>query len=636
MLFKRIGYFLATISLLFSTIFSLQAQNTTGKEFWLTFGSNGGWNHTLLDFQIRIVSGEKPTTVTIHFTNLGNSITRNMSAHEVWTYSLDNTQKQATYNNMTYTAVTNYSIRITSNEPVSVYALNFRGTSQDATNILPITALSKEYYHISYETHPPPFTDVDCYAVVATQSNTNLYYDGEWVAALDTGEVYYRFSHGIDMNGVFITTDKPVAFFAVKRNTATPYNVYSSSRLMQQLAPVNTWGKNFFVPSSIFTHDRVRIMASQNNTTITQTGGIVQATLGAQTDLENLQKGQFVELEISDTGCYIVADKPVEVCSYLSGYGLITNISQCWIPAIEQSVAKAQIAPFIPIVHSTLTNHYALVYTLTATKDSTKVSIGGGLSTGLTNGSWIENDAAKMSFYTMPLDNDTASYTFTNPSGLIVLAYARATNSASYYYLAGSAMRELDAYFFANNVHFGDLEENSICDNVVIFRAEIENMGVEMDSIKWYIDGEEYEQAGDSLEWSRHFDIGEYEIRMWVRFENDDTISKTGTLKIKNCEVNASFYKNNVHYLIDTTFCAKDVVFNAEIEDYTEIKWFITKEGIEEEYVFAYNLKQWNKDFETGDYTIRMEVLLQSGEILNIYGTLQMRLLWIKMRNIRY
>jgi hypothetical protein len=35
------------------------------------------------------------------------------------------------------------------------------------------------------------------------------------------------------------------------------------------------------------------------------------------------------------------------------------------------------------------------------------------------------------------------------------------------------------------------------------------------------------------LQWSKNFENGTYPVKMWVHFENDDTISKESTLKIK-------------------------------------------------------------------------------------------------------
>jgi hypothetical protein len=198
----------------------------------------------------------------------------------------------------------------------------------------------------------------------------------------------------------------------------------------------------------------------------------------------------------------------------------------------------------------------------------------------------------------MPLPNNAASYRFTNNAGLIILGYATA-NNASYYYLAGSAMRDLEAAFYANDVHFQDLKENPFCDNAVTFRAEIDGLHSGAGNLKWYINGVEQTSAQDQLTWSNTFSPGEYAIKMWCRFENNDTISKTGTLKISTCETAAAFYANNVLHenLQDTVFCTNTVSFQAEIEglhaEQGSLLWYIN--GVEE--VTARDNLQWGKVF---------------------------------------
>jgi hypothetical protein len=247
-----------------------------------------------------------------------------------------------------------------------------------------------------------------------------------------------------------------------------------------------------------------------------------------------------------------------------------------------------------------------------------------------------------ISFYNFQLTNLSVPYLFSNPAGIIVLGYGNHhadTWTASYYYLAGSAMRDLDAAFYANEVHFQDLKEKPFCAGEVQFRAEIEGeLHPAPERLKWYINGIEEISERDHLEWSKPFSQGEYEIRMWVRYDNDETISKSDTLKIISCDYNAAFYANNVHYnnLKDTTFCNKDVYFRAEIEglhpDPGSIKWYIAGE----EYMPARDLLQWNKPFESGAYPIEMWVRFDNNETISIPSTLKMNVLWIKMRNIKY
>ena len=166
-----------------------------------------------------------------------------------------------------------------------------------------------------------------------------------------------------------------------------------------------------------------------------------------------------------------------------------------------------------------------------------------------------------------------------------------------------------------------------------------------MDTIKWYIDGVEENTKRDSLEWSKSFLQGEYEIKMWCRFENDSTISKTGALIIKSCNQSAAFFANNVLHseLKDTTFCNKNVNFRAEISvlhptDPEKIKWYMdSKDGngfIEE--TSALNQAQWSKPFENGSYEIKMVAKYDNGETATLTGTLKIQALWIKIRNVRY
>jgi len=636
---KAIHYLIIAVVLLFANIYSLHGQTTEGKEFWLTFGASS-FPYDHVDLQIRIASGNTPTIVTIYFTNLDTSVTRSMNANELFTHKLDIVERQAVYNSTM--GVTNYSIHITSNEPVSVYALNFHSGSQDATNILPVTALGEEYYQMSYFS-----IYQDTYAVVATQNNTQVFHNGDSVTTLNVGEVYYRTATlgGSDMTGAHIIADYPVAFFAASRYVTLPFMGglpgQSPSNLFQQLAPVKTWGKNFFVPATHLPQEVVRILVSQDNTNILVSGGTIQTDVqGAQTSLINLQAGDFVELEISGTGCFIESNNPIGVCAYQSsrltpGVG---SPAQCWIPALKQTVPYARIAAFTSNQMSFFYGHYAMVCTPKGMEDNTKVSVGGAPFADLNGGSWIENTAANMSFYRMPLTNDTATYCFTNSAGLFVLCYADGF-SVSYYYLAGSAMRELDAAFYANDVHFQDLRDTAFCaGGAVNFRAEIENMEVDIDSIKWYINGFQETSALNQLVWNKILPIGNYEIKMWVLFENEDTISKTGILKIKNCELDAAFYANNVNLnLKDTVFCNKTVSFITYIErlntSQDSIKWYIDFGDGFEEHEPALNKKQWNRDFSTGNFPVKMWARLENNVEIEVESILKMNILWIKIRN---
>jgi len=654
---KTIKYFPLIAALFIQGIFSLQAQNTAGKEFWLTFGKFhvSPAQINLLQMQIRFVCGSNPTTVTIYFTNLKKTFTFSMSANGIYDYILDNTEKLAVYN--TEMGITDNSIFIKSTEPVTVYSYINRAQFPEVTNVLPVTALSTEYYQISYFVHNPLL--IDAYAVVATQSNTQLYHNGSPSVTLEVGEVYYRPAN-TDMTGVCVSANKPVAFFSLHQGVNIPFGALPviNSPLMQQMPPAHTLGKTFFVPVTNIGKEFVRIVATQNNTTITQTGGTKQTGVpGANANLANLQAGDFVELEVylDSAGCYIQANKPVGVCSYMPTTAYINFPyplpSQCWIPGIEQTVPNAQMAPFVPkepFFPDPQLAHYALIITPTATKTNTKVSVGGALPVSVSGGTWKDNTNAGMSFYSMPLSEIDASYTFTNQEGIIVFGWAISTNTfpASYYYLAYSAMRDLQATFYANDISYQLLKENDFCEGDVHFLAEIEGLHpTHPERITWWIEGTEYLPAKTLDNWNKYFSAGTYEIRMDVIFDNNETASKTGTLIIKSCNQTAAFFVNNVLHseLKDTTFCNKNVNFRTEIEGLhptasERIKWYVdSKDGngfIEE--TSALNQTQWSKPFENGTYEIKLVVHYDNDTYATLTGTLKIQALWIKIRNVRY
>ena len=92
-----------------------------------------------------------------------------------------------------------------------------------------------------------------------------------------------------------------------------------------------------------------------------------------------------------------------------------------------------------------------------------------------------------------------------------------------------------EAEFFANNIPHSLLQNNTICNKTgkVDFRAVIEGIHSEAGSLKWYIDGVKEDAADDQLTWSKTFATGTYEIKMWVRYDNDTEETITATLKVE-------------------------------------------------------------------------------------------------------
>jgi hypothetical protein len=524
---------------------SLFSQVTTsGKNFWASIGRNFAHNdpgEEALSFQIRIVAS-KATTVTVTFTaNTALNFTVFIAAGQIYTKNLTVAEKTALYS--WDTGVTSKSLHVTSSEDVSVYILNQAVATTDATNLLPVNTLGTDYYHISYLSLPGYS---DGYTIVAVENGTTIYEDGGILkATLAAGQVYSDYSNA-DITGKHITSNNPIAYFVTSQGVNIPYGISYGDCMYQQLVPVNSWGTHFLVPISKRGKERIRIVASLDGTTITQSGGTIQTGLGAAS--LSLNAGQFVELEASLTGggCYISADKPVGVCALMVGssYSELTSAdgdpALAWVPPIEQSVKSSLIAPFVPTAETQLTEHYALIVTPTATRAQTTVSIGGGSVTALSGGTWTTGNGvigSIYSFYSLPLTNLTNSYNFANENGLTVMGYGLGQHE-SYYYLAASASRNLYPAFYVNEEHYQDIDGHTYCNSQFQIHGLVVNANTPIPGyLRWYINGVEETAARDMLDWNKTLAPGTYTIEMSVLDLQSVAHSIHSTITVGTCIV---------------------------------------------------------------------------------------------------
>ncbi|MDR0385764.1 MAG: gliding motility-associated C-terminal domain-containing protein [Prevotellaceae bacterium] len=520
---------------------TVKAQHTTqGRDFWVSFGDNVSDNFFSLTFQIRVVT-VKATSVTFTFTNLGISSSVSLEAGTVYTRNLSQIEKLSVYSNLTEKS--DKSLHIESDEDISVYAINLAERSTDATAVLPVKSLGNSYYHMSYA---PVSSAVDGYILIATENATKISENGIYRTTLNRGEVYTQYFE-YDATGKHITADRPVACFTANSCVFVPEGVMACDCLYEQLFPETAWGTSFMVPVTMRGKERVRVLASQNGTKITHVGGTL---VSGSTDLD---AGEYLEIEISRKGvdengicydgCYISANNPVAVASYLTGLeydNLVYNgdPAMTWIPSIEQSVNELLLAPFIASGSSMLAEHHVLIVTPAADKQLTETSIGNGEYTPLSDGSWTDH-VSGYSFYSMPLTVGNLSYRFRNPGGITVLGYGLGFRE-SYYYLSGSATRKLNAAFYVNDIHHQDLDGREFCSDNFDIKAVVRyEMHPGPGHLRWIVDGKEEVAVEDLLHWSKTFSEDTHTVSMIVKdVENDtDTLNVVLTVKIQKLDV---------------------------------------------------------------------------------------------------
>ncbi|MDR1738672.1 MAG: IgGFc-binding protein [Candidatus Symbiothrix sp.] len=366
--------------------------NTTGTEFYVAFGKNyfadtdpnnnfGIYNDPYLAVD---VSAKVNTNVTFTYTaDPGTPIFQSVSAGTTYRF-LPDTAKVYPRDTIYTASDLNKTLKITSDQPISVYAFNTAQSTTDATIVLPTSAWGKSYFTVSYSPVKGGEIIGDrkyFYAhqlIVAKENGTTVTVfnaDGTVKTAqtLNAGQLYtYIGPKDEDLTGTSIAADKPIGVFSHTRLSNVPENRKYGDIMYEQMQSVERWGRRFLVPNAKQgandMGNRIRILASQNGTNITYNGATQIATGVASSNFVAsgtvLNAKQFIELEMSPVAgqyCVITSDKPVAVCAYMVGGNNLTgdtppidkgDPSIAWIPALDQMIADALIQPFMFKVYS--------------------------------------------------------------------------------------------------------------------------------------------------------------------------------------------------------------------------------------------------------------------------------------------
>lgn len=223
--------------------------------------------------------------------------------------------------------VGNNGLNVTSNAPVSVYIHQYHSARSEASVILPKESLGKEYYVLSYvgvyrnnTDYPSEFLIVgmeDETEVSITVSDRTLRGKNAkttFSVMLDAGETYQvQAARGIgDLTGSYIIADKKINVLAGNRWTDVPVSCGARDNLLEQMPPVETWGRRFVtVLSERVSFDLFRILASRDGTVVT-----VEGTGG--TDTHQMDAGEFVEYRKTES-TFVSANHPIAVAQYLVG-----------------------------------------------------------------------------------------------------------------------------------------------------------------------------------------------------------------------------------------------------------------------------------------------------------------------------
>ena len=297
---------------------SLYAQNvsTEGKDFWLGFMEN----HETSQIDLEIFISAADTTegkVEMPYYNWSVSFITYPGITAKVTVPTNYAMNRGSG------TIANKGIHVTAENNVSVYALNKRSFSSDATVILPSISLGKEYItmaHMEPNGGGPSLYSEILIVGISDQTELNitpsvLTTDGNladfpFQITLDEGQTY-QLQSNYDMTGTKIETInselgdcKTFAVYGGNEWTRIGECQGAQDNLYEQMFPVNTWGKEFIsIPyKTRIGGDILKILAAEDSTTIIING----------TSKYMLNAGAFKSLLVSNKA-FIKSDKPISI-----------------------------------------------------------------------------------------------------------------------------------------------------------------------------------------------------------------------------------------------------------------------------------------------------------------------------------
>lgn len=238
------------------------------------------------------------------------------------------------------------AIHITADDDIVVYGVNKEKYSVDGYLALPVSEMGYEYRTVNMA---PALVAAEI-GIVGILDGTTVeltFPTGQSVSVVYNGQTYYgddtlsvsldRFdtfqvkTTG-DLTGTLVKANKPVSVFSGNLKTKIGSGG-SSDHLVEQLVPLNKWGRRFFtvpIPGRTV-GDYFRIVASEDSTTVFISG---------ESDVNLAKAGNFKQLIIgSNEYKNITSDKPIMLLQFVQSQRSSAepaDPAMILIPPIEQ------------------------------------------------------------------------------------------------------------------------------------------------------------------------------------------------------------------------------------------------------------------------------------------------------------
>gem|GEM_PF-2756787 len=378
--------------------------STEGTEFYLTFMVNYGKQVQDEDLKLTVyATAREATTVTVEgiWTNWQDDSDTHPFRKQ-FTVPAGGVDSLTIPNEVAYLFASNQGsnptwlnkgLKVTSTKPISLYSHNANVDSYDASLILPVEGLYKEYV---IQTLPEDRQATE-FAVVSSRDNNQIEIklvetDNQGVqtrqtinVTLNQGQSYcYRPQNAfISLTGTTICSEEPMAVFQGGQHAAVQPDGANASHIYTQIFSTDFWGKHYVATRTDQQKvDVVRITAAENNTRIYKDGVYVQ-TLNRLETYED-------EIEWGDDEYAHAYDASYAAACYLYHTSSDYNTTNYGSPAltpivpVEQGVKSVILATFDELSTTSIAHpeadlranykHYANIVCPTAAIGSMKVN----------------------------------------------------------------------------------------------------------------------------------------------------------------------------------------------------------------------------------------------------------------------
>ena len=293
-------------------IFAVSAclgQTSAGTDFWVMFPKN----HDGAGGQSLIIVSKAAAFGTVNIPGLSFSAGFSVIPGASTTVTLPKEAYAASDD-----GIEQRGIHVNSDNEVIVYGLSYNRYSSDAFLALPVSSLGTDYMVLSYRDG----SDGPQFGVAAAYDNTlvtivpDIATDSRaagvpYSVVMNSGDTYQLHNYSGDLTGSVITSDKPVSVIGGNRCAVVPSTSLSCNCIVEQLPPVNSWGKRFLTMplASRSKGDTIIFLASADDTTIT-VNGAAEAYLNRGGHYEMVPAGPS----------YVESNNPVLAAQYASSW----------------------------------------------------------------------------------------------------------------------------------------------------------------------------------------------------------------------------------------------------------------------------------------------------------------------------